>query len=53
VEITKVLKSGENVDLVVCGIAEWTEEDFDHILVEDSPWNIIPVVISTETSASW
>jgi len=46
-EITKILMSEENVDLVLCGIAEWTEEDFDHILVKDSPWNIIPVVIST------
>jgi len=25
-EITKILTSGENVDLVLCGIAEWTEE---------------------------
>ncbi len=44
---TKILKSGENVDLVLCGIAEWTEEDFKRIIVLDSPWNTIPVVIST------
>src|SRR5713226_870545 len=30
-QTTKILKSGENVDLVLCGVAEWTEEDLKRI----------------------
>jgi DNA-binding NtrC family response regulator len=44
---TKILESGENIDLVLCGIGGWTEDDFNRIIVLDSPWNVIPVVIST------
>lgn len=43
----EILESGENIDLVLCGIGGWTEEDFNRIIVSDSPWNLIPVVIST------
>jgi DNA-binding NtrC family response regulator len=46
-ETTKILGSGQSVDVVLCGIAEWTEEDFKRIISPDSPWNIIPVLIST------
>lgn len=46
-ETSKILKSGENVDLVLCGIMKWTEGDFECIIHPDSPWNIIPVVIFT------
>jgi DNA-binding NtrC family response regulator len=46
-ETSKILESGENIDLVLCGTAEWTEEDLKRIIVSDSPWNVVPVVIST------
>jgi len=43
----KILASGENVDLVLCGIAERSQEHLDRMIRPDSPWNVVPVVIST------
>jgi DNA-binding NtrC family response regulator len=46
-ETAKILGSEENIDLVLCGVAEGTDEDFTRIITPDSPWNVLPVVIST------
>ena len=45
IETSKILRSGENVDLVVCGIAEWAEEDFRHMI---RATDIVPVLVCTE-----
>jgi DNA-binding NtrC family response regulator len=44
VETSRILRSGENIDLVLCGIAEWAEEDFKHVI-----WatDVVPVLVST------
>ena len=32
VETSKILRSEKNIDLVVCGIVKWEEEDFKQII---------------------
>ena len=44
VEASRILRSGENIDLVVCGIEEWAEEDFKHMI---RATDIVPVLAST------
>jgi len=45
-ETLKVLKSGAKVDLVLCEIADWAEEDFKCMIWTTTP-DIIPVLVST------
>jgi DNA-binding NtrC family response regulator len=43
-EASTILSSGENIDLVVCGIEEWRKEDFKHMI---DATDIVPVLVST------
>ena len=45
VETSKILRSEKNIDLVVCGIVKWTEEDFKQMI---RATDIVPVLVSTE-----
>jgi DNA-binding NtrC family response regulator len=44
VETSRILRSGDNIDLVVCGIEEWVEEDFKHLI---RATDIVPVLVLT------
>ena len=43
-ETSKILSSEENIDLIMCGIVEWAEEDFRRIIRDIE---IIPVLVCT------